>query len=109
MASWFRLAQQVGRPQLRHAEACYFALLHSRPRELRLENKNKSSLKEIRLQGLLLDPFYPTRSTDICCQIVAAKKTPSAVHMVSSRKFITHKLGLVSRRKLASMYSLKKR
>ncbi len=44
-----------------------------------------------------------------CCQMVAVKKTPSAVHTASSSRFITRRSGFVSLRKLTSIYSLKKR
>ena len=44
-----------------------------------------------------------------CCQMVAVKKTPSAVHAASSSRFITRRSGFVSLRKLTSIYSLKKR
>ena len=60
-------------------------------------------------------PFSDARNRSVqnraesCCQMVAVKKTPSAVHTASSSRFITRRSGLVLRRKLTSIYSLKKR
>lgn len=60
-------------------------------------------------------PFSDARNRSVqnraesCCQMVAVKKTPSAVHTASSSRFITRRSGFVSLRKLTSIYSLKKR